>query len=205
MVLDRNNISYVLGYHSLLGSWMMHSPLPHDDTIQLLTRVSLSNAVANTTSSKRQSRSQSTPATPSLSWKQQQRDRLTGRLWNCTFTTKMALTCGRWCRHRKQLFWREIRSTPSTTGPWRGSGFQHGRILSRSSCRYTRSFSMSRSTGTSTRRCLGQWWRRNIRLLGELNVKEWRRRRRWKNQPSITIVLRSIFPTIGTHWLLVYH
>ena len=91
MVLDRNNISYVLSYHSLLGSWLMHSLLPHDDTIQLLTRVSLSKPIANRTSSKRQSVSQPTPATPCLSWKQLQQDRLTGLLWNCAITTNIQL------------------------------------------------------------------------------------------------------------------
>lgn len=48
--LDRHKISYVLGYHSLLGSYMMHGILPYDDTIELLARVShkqtLSKAIA---------------------------------------------------------------------------------------------------------------------------------------------------------------
>lgn len=38
--LDRNNISYVLGFHSLLGSYVMHNLLPYDDKIQLLAKVS---------------------------------------------------------------------------------------------------------------------------------------------------------------------
>ena len=44
--LESNEIAYVLGYHSLLGSYVMHDLLPHDDTVQLLARTSYRRAVS---------------------------------------------------------------------------------------------------------------------------------------------------------------
>ena len=45
--LERNKISYVLGYESLLGSYVMHNILPHENTVHLLARTVFNRTVAD--------------------------------------------------------------------------------------------------------------------------------------------------------------
>ena len=45
--LERNKISYVLAYESLLGSYVMHTVLPYENTVHLLARTGFNKTVAD--------------------------------------------------------------------------------------------------------------------------------------------------------------